>query len=236
MPLRAREIEQRRAELVLRDDAQVDLRAAARDDAGLRVAADEHALDDVHRHERLHDGRGLGRGDDDVDVADRLGEAAQRPAVRRVRDAGHVDGGARRCARRAGGRPRSACDRARPAPRGARAPARASPRTSAPKPLSVAHLLLRERLAQIVERRHAELGAQLVHRLRARAPGCAGARRRWRGASRAAPRASSTLPPSRSSRILSAVLLPMPSIFCSSLTVSLPRSVACASIACAALS
>ncbi len=53
----------------------------------------------------------------------------------------------------------------------------------------------------------------------------------WRSASSLA-----TLPVSMSSRIFSAVLLPMPSIFCSSLTVSCPRSLACAVIACAALS
>jgi hypothetical protein len=45
-----------------------------------------------------------------------------------------------------------------------------------------------------------------------------------------------TLPVSSNSRILSAVLLPIPSIFWSSFAVSLPRSVACAVIAWAALS
>ena len=49
-----------------------------------------------------------------------------------------------------------------------------------------------------------------------RAPGCAGARRRSPGASRGAPRACSTLPVSMSSRILAAVLLPIPWICCSS--------------------
>jgi hypothetical protein len=50
------------------------------------------------------------------------------------------------------------------------------------------------------------------------------------------PSSFSTCPVSSSSRIFAAVLLPMPSIFCSSVAVSRPRSVACASIACAALS
>ena len=45
-----------------------------------------------------------------------------------------------------------------------------------------------------------------------------------------------TFPVSTSSRIFSAVLLPIPSISCSSLTPSLPMSVACAAIAWAALS
>ena len=50
------------------------------------------------------------------------------------------------------------------------------------------------------------------------------------------PSSLATLPVSISSRIFSAVLLPTPSIFCSSATVSLPRSDACAVIDCAALS
>ena len=53
----------------------------------------------------------------------------------------------------------------------------------------------------------------------------------WRSASSFA-----TRPVSSSSRIFSAVLLPIPSIFWSSLVVSTPRSVACAAIAWAALS
>ncbi len=50
------------------------------------------------------------------------------------------------------------------------------------------------------------------------------------------PSSFSTFPFSNSSRIFSAVLLPIPSICCSSRAVSRPRSVACAEIACAALS
>ncbi|HVR02095.1 MAG TPA: hypothetical protein VMT47_08190 [Polyangia bacterium] len=88
--LRAREVEQRGAELVGRDDAHVDLNAARRDDAGLRVAAPEHTVDEGHGDERLHDGRGVRGGDDDVDVAAGLGEAAQRAAIGRVGDARHL--------------------------------------------------------------------------------------------------------------------------------------------------
>ncbi len=50
------------------------------------------------------------------------------------------------------------------------------------------------------------------------------------------PSSFSTFPFSRSSRIFSAVLLPIPSICCSSRAVSRPRSLACAEIAWAALS
>ena len=50
------------------------------------------------------------------------------------------------------------------------------------------------------------------------------------------PSSFATLPVSISSRIFSAVLLPTPSIFCSSATDSFPRSDPCALIDCAALS
>ena len=94
----------------------------------------------------------------------------------------------------------------------------------APKPLSVAQLVLGE---------HARADRRSTARRARRAAACSAfgpepldAQQRdhaRRVLLRAAPRASATLPVSSSSRIFSAVLLPMPSIFCSSLARQLAR-------------
>ena len=144
VPLRAGEVQQRGAELVRRDDAQIDLRAAARDDAGLGVAAAEHAIDDAHRQERLHHrARRLRRRrrcrrrrwSREKRRSDPQDDACVTPGTSRMR--------APRCARPAAARPRWACARAAPAPRGAPATAPASPPTSRRSRLSVAQLRAR---------------------------------------------------------------------------------------------
>ncbi len=168
VPLRPREVEARRAELLGRHDPHVDLRSPARDDARLRVPADEDAVDDAHRDDRLHGGARRRRRDDDVDVADRLAEPAERPAVRRVRHARHL------------AQPRDDALGQRERHRDWRSFDRTLLLESRERlrelllglvaePLEAAHSLVVEGLAKILQRLHPELGAQLLHGLRTQA-------------------------------------------------------------------
>ena len=234
VPLRAREIEARGAELVGLHDAQIDLRPAPRDHARLRVPAHQHPLDDRHRHERGHHRRRVARRDHHVDVPHRLREAPERAAVRRVRDAQHLA--------EAGDDPR--CQRERH--RDGRAVSRAllvEPREGlgdlllglGAEALEPLHLVPRERGARSSidctpsSARSFCTALGPMPWMRNRATTVAGC----------LPRSSSsfsTLPVSSSSRTLAAVLLPMPWMSRSSLAVSSPRSVPWAAIDCAALS
>ena len=90
VPLAAREVEQGRAELDGRDDPHVDLQALLADEAELRLAAGEHGVDERHGEHALHHGRGVVGTDDDVEIADRLAEAPQTPAVGRSGNARHA--------------------------------------------------------------------------------------------------------------------------------------------------
>ena len=92
-----------------------------------------------------------------------------------------------------------------------------------PNPLSARTCVLGERLAEVVDATGRRARRAAGARPSGRGPGSAGARRRSPGASAGAPRASRPCRPSRSSRILAAVLLPMPSIFWSSLAGEPPE-------------
>ncbi len=76
MLLRASEVLQRRADVVGRHDAQIDLDVRDSDDRRPCVARAQHLLDQRQRRERGHDCFGLRRCDQDVDVAGRLFPAA----------------------------------------------------------------------------------------------------------------------------------------------------------------
>ena len=162
--LRAREVEQGGAQLGGLDDAHVDLRAAPRDHTGLRVAAPEDAIDDGQRHDGVHDGRGVGRRDDDVDVAARLGEAAQRAADFDVGDARDL-AQSRRQARRDGQRHGDGRARHRAVGFEAREGLREVLLGLLAEALEATQRVGRERRAQIVERLDAQLGAQALHGL-----------------------------------------------------------------------
>ena len=73
---RAREILQRRPACVRRDQPQIGLESLPQQDARLRLALAEHALDQLVAGEARHDPGG-GAGREDVDVAARLGAAPQ---------------------------------------------------------------------------------------------------------------------------------------------------------------
>src|SRR6185295_19037787 len=76
--LAPREVEERRAEALLRNDAQIDLEPVRDDDARLRVALPDDARDLRQRAERGDDRlRPAGDGEQ-VDVADRFATAAER--------------------------------------------------------------------------------------------------------------------------------------------------------------
>ena len=165
---RPREVEQRRAELGGCDHADVDLRPAARDDAGLRGAAAQERVDRRQRHHRVHHALRIARRHQDVDVTDRLREAAQRATRRRVRHAGHL------------GQARDDLPRQRQGHRDRRAPDRpllfeARQRLGQlllgllAEPLQVAQLVLGEHAAQVVDRGDTQLGAQPLDGLRAEA-------------------------------------------------------------------
>ena len=79
--LRASEVLQRRPPDIRGDDPQVHLQPLDRADGRLRLAAGDDALDVGERCERLHDRRRLRRRHQDVDVADRLSHAPERPRV-----------------------------------------------------------------------------------------------------------------------------------------------------------
>src|SRR6266851_5696393 len=74
--LRAGEVLQRRADALGWHDAQIDLDVGDGDDRRPRITRAEHLLDQRQRRERRHDGLGLCRGDEDVDVAGGLFPAA----------------------------------------------------------------------------------------------------------------------------------------------------------------
>ena len=75
--LRAREMVERKRELLRRDDPQVGLEAALEADARLGAAARGHLAHAGHPGEPLDDGLHLGGGDDEVQVPHRLETAAQ---------------------------------------------------------------------------------------------------------------------------------------------------------------
>ena len=143
-------------------------------------------------------------------------EAAQRSARRRVRHARHLAPAAPRSAAPAAAPPRSACARPTPAARGAPSDRARLSSDFCAEALEVAQLVLGEHAPQIVDRlrrpaRRAAASAPWVP-----APGCAAARPPRADASARSASSLATLPVSISSRIFSAVLLPIPSIFCSS--------------------
>ena len=82
MLLRSREIQKRRAPGVRRNDTEVDLQATRDDDRRLRLAVREHALDRRRSDQRIHHRTGRERGDEQIDITDRLAVAPKAPGDR----------------------------------------------------------------------------------------------------------------------------------------------------------
>ncbi len=73
----AGEVDQRGAEAPGCDDAEVGLDAGVRHNGRLRRTVSDHAGDQVHPDEGVHDAFGIGRGGEDVYVADAILHAAK---------------------------------------------------------------------------------------------------------------------------------------------------------------
>ena len=207
--LRAGEVLQEVAEGGGRDDAQVDLHAVVRDDRALRIAA----ADDLRRDRLLAEpadqrGRLVGGGDQ-VDVADHLHAAAQRPglATRARRSAVPADprgSSPTGAARARGGSATSWRPRRRRSPRGSPAPssrrcrrARAGcPRPLPPRAARASRCPARRRCAWRSWRRRP--GSRLIST-------------RLSGSFARSFSSETSVPVSRSSRTLAAIVSPTPS-------------------------
>ena len=86
--LRPGEVDHRRAPGRELDDAKVHLEPARRHDRGLRGSVGEHARDGAVPDERIHHPLGTVARHEQIDVADRLRHAPQRPGVGGASDTG----------------------------------------------------------------------------------------------------------------------------------------------------
>ena len=178
-------------------------------------------------------------GDDDVHVADRLREAAERSAVRRACDTPwHLVHAKHDCASPGAARRRWASAPPSPARRAARATPRSHLLGLLAEPLERADLVLRRATSggQIVVRLDPQLGAERLHRLR---PEALDAQERHDAPRVLLPQGLEFLDLAGLEELANfsrPYSCRRPRFFCSSFTVSLPRSEASAPMACAALS